>query len=399
MDSPSKKIKLSNKYNMKVTQICIGRFHHFHLARQLEKMELLETLWTGYPRFKLKDELGIPQEKIRTFPWIQAPYMMLGKLGLQYLNWLNKEWAWLAAQSLDKYVSQQINKPTILIALSQSGLNAGRKAQSEGGRYICDRASSHIQFQNQILTEEYLRWGLNFVGIDPRVIEKEEQEYKFADLITVPSEFVKKSFLQMGVDENKIIKIPYGARLDRFQKVAEPSNANFRVLWVGAVSIRKGFLDALTAFQSLKHPHKEFIVIGSVEPLVRSILQTQSLEGVHFKGNIPNQDLPFWYSSSHVFVLTSIEEGLAYVQGEALACGCPVIATTNTGAEDLFENGKEGFIVPIRSPGVILERLQEFVDTPNLRGEMGALGLERVHKLSGWDSYGDSFIKEIINKH
>ena len=384
---------------MNITQISIGRFHHFHLARQLEKRGLLDEIFTGYPRFKLKDELGIPQEKIKTFPWLQAPYMMRGKLGLSNWNWLNKEWEWLAVQTLDKYVASQINKPTILIALSQSGLNSGKKVQALGGKYICDRGSSHIRFQNEILTEEYQRWGLKFVGIDPRVIEKEEQEYIQADLVTVPSEFVKKSFLQMRVDANKIIKIPYGARLERFQKVAEPLSTNFRVLWVGGVSIRKGFLDALIAFQGLKHPHKEFIVIGSVEPLVKSLLQKQNLEGVQFKGNIPNQDLPYWYSSSHVFVLSSIEEGLSMVQGEALACGCPVIASTNTGAEDLFENGKEGFIVPIRSPQLILERLQEFTETPSLRGRMGKLALERVQNLGGWDSYGDSFIRKIVNKY
>ena len=43
---------------MNVSQISIARFHHFHLARQLEKHGLLEALYTGYPRFKLSDEPG-----------------------------------------------------------------------------------------------------------------------------------------------------------------------------------------------------------------------------------------------------------------------------------------------------------------------------------------------------
>ena len=46
-----------------------------------------------------------------------------------------------------------------------------------------------------------------------------------------------------------------------------------------------------------------------------------------------------------VMVQPSIEEGLSLVMAEALACGCPVIATENTGAEDLFQNNKEGFII------------------------------------------------------
>ena len=54
----------------KVSIVSIGRFHHFHLARQLEKRSLLNEIWTGYPKFKLKDEDGIPPSKIQTFPWV-----------------------------------------------------------------------------------------------------------------------------------------------------------------------------------------------------------------------------------------------------------------------------------------------------------------------------------------
>ena len=67
-------------------------------------------------------------------------------------------------------------------------------------------------------------------------------------------------------------------------------------------------------------------------------------------------------SSSHVLVLPSVEEGLALVQAQAMACGCPLISSTNTGGEDLFSDGVEGFLVPIRSPEAIAERLQQLAD-------------------------------------
>jgi len=67
---------------LKCTQVSIGRFHHFHLARQLEKHLLLDSIYTGYPHWKLVDEEGIPRSKIRTFPWVQTPYMGRGKLAL-----------------------------------------------------------------------------------------------------------------------------------------------------------------------------------------------------------------------------------------------------------------------------------------------------------------------------
>jgi glycosyltransferase involved in cell wall biosynthesis len=94
-------------------------------------------------------------------------------------------------------------------------------------------------------------------------------------------------------------------------------------------------------------------------------------------------------SASDVLVLPSIEEGMALVQAEAMACGCPVIASTNTGADDLFTDGVEGFIVPIRDSEAILERMQQLADDPLLAGEMRAKSLLRVQSMGGWKEYGD----------
>ncbi|TGD82224.1 glycosyltransferase family 4 protein [Hymenobacter wooponensis] len=375
---------------MAVTQISIGRFHHFHLARQLEQHGLLDCIWTGYPRMKLRDEAGIPQAKIRTFPWLHSPFMARGRFGLGGSPWLDREWSWWAHETLDRYVALRLRNPTTLMALSGSGLHAGAAAQRSGGYHVCDRGSSHIRFQDQILRAEHARWGLPYHGIDPRIMAKEEAEYEQADRITVPSEFVRRSFLEMGVPAEKIVKVAYGARLERFHKVADPPQDRFRVLWVGAVSIRKGFLDLHQAFQALRHPRKEMVVVGYVEPEVELLLASRGTEGIIFRGLVPNQELPELYSSAHVFVLPSIEEGLAMVQGEALACGCPVIATTNTGSEDLFTDGVEGFVVPIHSPDHIRERLQQLADDHSLQLRMSEAAMQRVKAMRGWDSYGQA---------
>ena len=52
---------------------------------------------------------------------------------------------------------------------------------------------------------------------------------------------------------------------------------------------------------------------------------------------------------------------------EALACGCPVIATENTGAEDLFQNNKEGFIIKARSIDQIHDKMQLLADNKLLQ--------------------------------
>jgi alpha-maltose-1-phosphate synthase len=79
------------------------------------------------------------------------------------------------------------------------------------------------------------------------------------------------------------------------------------------------------------------------------------------------------------------------VQGQALACGCPVICSTNTGGEDLFTDGVEGFIVPIRDVGALTERMQQLADDPALQSRMSEAALRRVQSLGGWSDYGNQW--------
>ena len=103
-------------------------------------------------------------------------------------------------------------------------------------------------------------------------------------------------------------------------------------------------------------------------------------------------------SRSHALVLPSIEEGLALVQAQALACGCPVICSTATGGEDLFTDGVEGFIVPVRDPEALGGRMQLLADDPPLQTAMRVAALQRVQTIGGWTTYGDrweSLLREL----
>jgi starch synthase len=107
-------------------------------------------------------------------------------------------------------------------------------------------------------------------------------------------------------------------------------------------------------------------------------------------GHLPQAQLKDLMSRSHALVLPSIEEGLALVQAQAMACGCPVIGTDHTGSEDLYTDGQEGFIVPIRRADLIAERLTQLADQPDLRARMSQAALLRVKQTGGWHAYGDS---------
>jgi len=389
---------------LKCTQVSIGRFHHFHLARQLEKHLLLDSIYTGYPHWKLVDEEGIPRSKIRTFPWVQTPYMGRGKLALDRWVWLNRLWAWLAQDTLDRYVEAQLTEPGILIALSGSGLHSGRRMQQLGGYHICDRGSVHISVQNQLLRDEYKRYGLEWEGIDPRILEKELAEYEQANFISVPSQFCFDSFVDQGCSRAKLLKFPYGARLSRFKQAASgnllPRREQFLILFVGHAGVQKGFIDLLAAYRLLRHPNKRLLLIGTLSSPAKELLNNCNLEGIEHLGPIPNAQLSDYYNQASVFVLPSIQEGLAMVIGEAMACGCPVIASTNTGASELITDGQEGFVVPIRRPDMIADRMQQLADDFQLEQSMRLSAVARMQHLQGWNQYGEmwaDFLRTLIS--
>ena len=174
-----------------------------------------------------------------------------------------------------------------------------------------------------------------------------------------------------------------------FRPVAEPVAGEFHVLFAGAPGLRKGVPYLLEAFANLKYPRKTLWIAGYVQENLKAALKRLPLENVQFLGPIAQAEMVERMSRSHVLVLPSIEEGLALVQAEAMACGCPVIGSTNSGGDDLYTDGVEGFIVPIRDAKAIQERMQLLADDPNLRREMGAAALRRVHSVGGWGEYGE----------
>jgi starch synthase len=371
---------------MQVVLSTIGRFHTFDLARQLHKRNNLKIVFSGYPSFKLRKE-GLPTNKVKTFPWLHGPYMYLNPR----TDWIKKFWAWQDLISFDRFVEANLPDCDIFHAISGFGLRSGKSAKKRGAKYICDRGSSHIRFQNQILHEEYDRQGLSFAGVDSRVIDAEEAEYDLADAITVPSTFAKDTFVAAGVSSQKVRVLPLGVELARFRAVSSPRAHEFQVLFAGSICIRKGIHYLLDAYEKLNHPGKKLVLVGGVEPKLEPLLSKgRERQDIVCTGHLPQEEMMRVMSESHVLVLPSVEDGFGLVMAQAMACGCPVIASTNTGGPDLFDDEVEGFFVPIRNSDAIAGRLQRLADNPELRASMGQRAVARVRSLGGWDRYGDA---------
>jgi glycosyltransferase involved in cell wall biosynthesis len=332
---------------------------------------------------------GLPKEKVSAFPWLMAPAMLANRFGFNRVrDGLNIP----MIETFDRWMAERLAPCDVFHCLSSFGLQSHRAARSRHGAItVCDRGSTHIEYQDEILRDEFARVGARFPGIDSRLIERELAEYADCDLVFVPSSFAMRTFVAKGVPREKLRLNPYGVDLKMFHR--EPKrDRKFRVLFVGMIALRKGLPYLFEAVAGLGHSDVELCVAGTLETEMRPIMA--KYEGTfRYLGAVDRSELHKHYSQASVLVLPSIEEGLALVQAQAMACGVPVIATENTGAADLFSDGVEGFIVPIRDARAIREKILTLYENPTMRDQMGEAALARVRKIGGWDDYGERAAK------
>lgn len=372
---------------VKVLLATPGRFHTMALARELQKTDSLLRVVSGFPAFALKRE-RIDPSLLVTAPLYQTLHFGLRRLGLPAPY---DELKFRSTTSVDHAARRVLRRakipPDIYMALSQTGTLSGMTAKELGVTYVCDRGSTHIEEQQSILEQEYRLHGLTPPTIDPRSIERELIEYQNSDLITVPSRFVQRTFVKRGVDARKLLVVPYGANLSMFRPTAAKAVDAFDVLFVGALSIRKGLPYLLDAFAKVNHPGKRLTLVGSRAKETDKILAGHPTDHVRILGPIPQGQLAAHMSAAHALALPSVEEGLALVMAEAMACGCPVVASTSTGAEDLFDNAQQGFIVEPRDVEALTARLQCLADDPKLAGAMSLKARAKIEEIGGWADY------------
>src|SRR5262249_10183545 len=101
----------------------------------------------------------------------------------------------------------------------------------------------------------------------------------------------------------------------------------------------------------------EFTVIGPTLAETAHLLGT-ARPNVTVLPKRPQAELPDVYSAADVFLFPTIQDGFGMGLTQARAAGLPVITTPNGGGPDVVADGQDGWIVPIRQPDAIAERLR-----------------------------------------
>jgi glycosyltransferase involved in cell wall biosynthesis len=378
---------------MRIQIITPGRFHLFDLARELHKSGHLFKLVTTLPKFVAKN-FSIPRKKIKSFVWHEVMWRLnnkiLDRFGLVY----NLQFFFhnLYSRSALKTLNDPVD---IVICGSSFALPLIKKAKKLGAIVILERGSTHIGYQTKILQEESKITGYDLVTAHPLVEQRELMEYELADYISIPSSFVESTFISKGIAEDKLIKTPYGVDLSKFRPGKRQDDI-FRVIHVGTLNLRKGVHYLLEAFSSLNLENAELLLVGVVTHEIQSYLEKYKSNNIKAIGSVPQDKLLSYYQNSSVFCLSSIEEGMAMVTLQAMACGVPVICTENTGAGDLVTDGIEGFIIPIRNIDALKQKMLFCYDNEIERGIMGKNALKKITQNDyTWSGYG----KRITEKY
>ena len=349
---------------------------------------MLRHLHTGYPAF-VGRRFGVPPRLIRSV-WTGEP-LNRALSSLHRRNWITSKPDAYISERHDRIVASRLRHgANVFVGWSGQCRLSLETAHALGMITIVERGSAHIEWQRSELIEEARLTGISVDVPHARTIQQELCEYRAADYIAVPSAFAARTFVANGVPAAKLLVNPYGVDLTLFSRsgAISPSRMDpggLHVLHVGRVSAQKGvhyLVDAVARVSGAS-----LTLVGAVDAEMGGTVQRDA--SVRVVGAVAGRDLPRWYCEADVFCLLSVHDGLALVIAQAMAMGLPVIATANTGAEELIEDGVHGFIVPPRNPAAVASRLRQLIAVPALRQEMGRRARARVMAGFGWTDYGD----------
>ncbi|MDL5047214.1 glycosyltransferase family 4 protein [Oscillatoria amoena NRMC-F 0135] len=285
--------------------------------------------------------------------------------------------------------------PDVIISFSTTALEIFQKFKGRS-RLILDQIDGGIQ-EDEIVEAERKKfpdWEKPEGMLPPESSRRILDEWTLADRIVVNSPFSANCLTASGVPVNKIQVIPLafepkgGAENDRQNIPQSP----LRIAFVGTLCLRKGIHDLDRAMSILK---------GQGIPVELHIAGPNQLEpgkfdslkqSHHYHGVLSATETKKLLASCHVLALPSIAEGFGMVQLEALAAGCRIITTFNSG--QVVSNALLGRVIEPHSPEKLAQTIQEVAKEIRIRDEadfrraamdrLQDFSMENVGKL--WDA-------------
>lgn len=199
----------------------------------------------------------------------------------------------------------------------------------------------------------------------------------------------------LGVPASRIDPVPLGVDLNWFRPPREGAEADAAlavrkkwklderpyVLHIGAADPRKNVDTLIHGFARGKVEDLDLVIIGRLRPAHQAVVDRALREagdppGVRQLGYVPDDDLPAILAGALALPFTSSYEGFGFTPLEAMACGCPVIATGVTSIGEVV--GDAALLIPARDPDALAGALRRVASERSLRDDLGRAGLDRA---------------------
>lgn len=267
-------------------------------------------------------------------------------------------------------------------------------AEQRGALKVVDCPNSHPTTYFGYWQRECDLWcpGEN-VPIPRYMYARMNRELQQADVVLCPSNFVRDTMVANGLRPDRCIINPFGVNTSVFTPRLHPPDRP-RFVCVGTICVRKGYQYLFRAFAKVKavYPNAELICVGDVKCDFRKELPRWAGTFTHHPA-LTHAELSELLRSCTAFVFPSCEEGFARVLSEAMATGLPLVASYESGATTLLEDGVEGFIVS-HDPDTIAAAMLRLVADPALNRRMGEAAYKKGGARNTWQDYGDRLLVE-----
>ena len=349
---------------------------------------------------------GIDSTRISTFPAREVVRVIASRLGLSALTRHETGWASVdrVAMEFDEHVAQLIRRRSLgaaaIYAYEDAALRSFRAAAETGMRRFYELPTGYWRAGLRILTEERERnpdWAqtLDLLRDSTQKRARKDAEIRAADHIVVPSAFVRDTLREHPDIKATIDVVPYGAPDTKSCVPRTPSRTDkLRLLYVGNLTQLKGISYLFCAVKALRGAAT--LTLVGAKPDIDCPKLAAALKEHAWLGAIPHQRVLEVMAQHDVLVFPTLFDGFGLVILEAMARGLTVITTPHAGGSSVIDEGKDGFVVPIRDADAIARRVLELADDRERLFAMGTAALKKAELLS-WAGRASTFL-DILRK-
>jgi len=302
-------------------------------------------------------QVQVERLRRRSFPALRDARKVQGRLGewsrmLRRLaggEWADERLSYQANDWLMAVMSRECRRPavTAVHAYEDCALLQFREAARTGKSRIYDLPIGYYpawESTFNVLAEKYAAW-LPRGGARGSAYARPEQkrmEMDLADLVLVPSTFVKKTVQSFA--DREVAIAGYGVDSEFWHPLeGRREEGPLRFLYAGQCSVRKGTPLLIEAWRRAALKDATLDLVGQWQ---LSEERRAGLTGsIRLRGPASPEILRTYYRSADIFVFPSNFEGYGLVILEAMACGLPVIATDATAGPDVLD-GYTGRVIP-----------------------------------------------------